>query len=631
MSNNSNKNDLYDNLIKETEQMYSEGKYDSALEKLINSLNIFLNKKDDLYAKIGTIQAAKNNDIEAIKFLKKSLELNKNNSKASFNLALLYKKNNQFDPCIKILINLLKKKIFSEEACEQLSNIFYIKNKINIGMYFCEKGLDINKENQNLNIMKFLILNALGKYSESEICFNKSFNSSNDLYPNFLWMNTFPSIYNNADEIKKVRLKFIYQLKKIKKIIKNKKNNFSNEDLLKSILSSTNFHLAYQGRNDKILNQIYSQLISNISKKIFNIKSECVQNNKIRLGFITSNAHQHTIMNLFSGWIYEIKNEKIEKYFYSCTNFNDEISEKIKSKVSQFRQSTNIKELIKLLENDNLDFLFFLDVGMSEIVQVILSLKLAKKYLITWGHPVTTGSKNADFFISNELMENKNSENFYSEKLIKLNNIGLSYTSNIKKNYQKRDISDLVTFSCIQSLFKIHYENDELFLKILKNCTNSIINFISHKNSNLAKKIFSRFKSSKLFNENLSKRICFKKSAPRHGFLNYINQSDIILDTLHWSGGNTSLETLLLEKPLVTMQHKYMRGNHTCAFLKYIELDELIAKSKEDYVNIASKLYLDKEYYKNIVKKIKKNKTKIFKYKSSKEIEKFILSFDGGR
>ena len=50
----------------------------------------------------------------------------------------------------------------------------------------------------------------------------------------------------------------------------------------------------------------------------------------------------------------------------------------------------------------------------------------------------------------------------------------------------------------------------------------------------------------------------------------------IILDTIGWSGGNTSMEALYLNKPIVTLQGKSLRANHTAAMLKQINLDILI-------------------------------------------------------
>ena len=88
-------------------------------------------------------------------------------------------------------------------------------------------------------------------------------------------------------------------------------------------------------------------------------------------------------------------------------------------------------------------------------------------------------------------------------------------------------------------------------------------------------------------------------------------QSDIILDSLNWSGGNTSLEAVSLNKPIVTYPSNFMRGRHTYAILKILDINETIASSKKKYTEIAVKLGSDIKFRNFIINKIKKNKKKL--------------------
>ena len=100
-------------------------------------------------------------------------------------------------------------------------------------------------------------------------------------------------------------------------------------------------------------------------------------------------------------------------------------------------------------------------------------------------------------------------------------------------------------------------------------------------------------------------------------FLEIINNTDIILDSIGWSGNVSSHEAISLDKPIITMPTKLMRGRHTYSILKILELDELIAFSKKEYVNIALKLAKNIDYRKLVIKKIKKNKNKLFNDRKS--------------
>ena len=91
----------------------------------------------------------------------------------------------------------------------------------------------------------------------------------------------------------------------------------------------------------------------------------------------------------------------------------------------------------------------------------------------------------------------------------------------------------------------------------------------------------------------------------------------VILDTIGWSGGNTSVEALYFNKPIVTLKGNSLRANHTFAMLKQIKLDVLIANDYKEYLYLANKLIENKDFFNSIVEKISDNKHLIFNKKIS--------------
>jgi predicted O-linked N-acetylglucosamine transferase (SPINDLY family) len=59
------------------------------------------------------------------------------------------------------------------------------------------------------------------------------------------------------------------------------------------------------------------------------------------------------------------------------------------------------------------------------------------------------------------------------------------------------------------------------------------------------------------------------------------------LDSIGWSGGNTTLEILWFGTPTVTLPGRTMRTRHTAAMLQLLELPQLIARDLDHYVDIA--------------------------------------------
>jgi protein O-GlcNAc transferase len=77
---------------------------------------------------------------------------------------------------------------------------------------------------------------------------------------------------------------------------------------------------------------------------------------------------------------------------------------------------------------------------------------------------------------------------------------------------------------------------------------------------------------------------------PAGKFPALLNLADVYLDSVAWSGGNTSLEAATAELPMVTMPGRFMRGRHTAAVLTTLGLEDFIAKDATGYVDLAVRL-----------------------------------------
>ena len=181
---------------------------------------------------------------------------------------------------------------------------------------------------------------------------------------------------------------------------------------------------------------------------------------------------------------------------------------------------------------------------MEPKIQILSSLRLAPIQCNTWGHPVTSGFKNIDYYFSSKLMEIQSSQKNYSEKLITLPRLGISYNfpdlSNIKKaNISKKPGTTI--FLNLQSLFKLLPQDDHIYLDIFKKYPKSCFWFI-HGVENSVTSIFKE-RISRLFQKegyDFEKCSYFHPRCSQEEFFGLLEVSDIILDTFNWSGGNTS-------------------------------------------------------------------------------------------
>src|SRR5262249_41460165 len=99
---------------------------------------------------------------------------------------------------------------------------------------------------------------------------------------------------------------------------------------------------------------------------------------------------------------------------------------------------------------------------------------------------------------------------------------------------------------------------------------------------------------------------------PHDDFLRINLVCDVMIDTLRWSGGNTSLDALACGLPIVTLPGAYMRGRQSAGMLSLLGLHELIARDVDDYVAIANRLIDEPEWRRALSARIGAAHEKLF-------------------
>ncbi|WP_457832819.1 hypothetical protein, partial [Staphylococcus aureus] len=67
------------------------------------------------------------------------------------------------------------------------------------------------------------------------------------------------------------------------------------------------------------------------------------------------------------------------------------------------------------MKEQDLDILIFPDIGMGGRGYQFQILRLARAQCTAWGHPVTSGLKTVDYYLSSDLMEPVNAQDEYTE------------------------------------------------------------------------------------------------------------------------------------------------------------------------------------------------------------------------
>jgi len=157
----------------------------------------------------------------------------------------------------------------------------------------------------------------------------------------------------------------------------------------------------------------------------------------------------------------------------------------------------------------------------------------------------------------------------------------------------------------MQKPFKLHPEFDEFVLKITDR--DEFAKIILHKPDH--DEILDIFK--KRFKKCIHK-VYFIPSLLHHELIGLYNVSDVILDSYYAGGCTTTREALEIGAPVVTLPGKYLGGRWSLAYYNIIGVLDLVAKNKDEYIELALKYGKNKEEQAKIKQKILENIHKMF-------------------
>lgn len=444
-----------------------------------------------------------------------------------------------------------------------------------------------------------------------------------------------PIIYDSIIEIEQTRQNFLTNLNTL---IEQIKLETEEEKKYAYFLARNrnNYYLHFHGENDLIIQIQYANFVAKIMNNVYPEFSnpieipQCHSEDKIRIGYICHRTH--ALGQLFLGWIKYCNRDKFEIYVY-------DIGAVIAPQTESFRIHSdiyhhiprNIKKVIQQIREDSLHILTFLDISIEPEMCCLSTLKLAPIQCSTWGHPITSGSSQIDYFLGSDAMEPSDAQEHYSEELIRLPNLGIcipqpSLPDLVKTNSDFSLPENKILYLSCQMTAKYLPQYDVIFPEIAKLVPNAYFVFFEAYES---KKITEKFKQrlNNIFSSYNLELENFCQFIPRLSTKDYLNihlLSDVFLDTIGWSGGLTTLDAIACCLPIVTLPTAFMRGRQSYGMLKIIDSLETVASNLDEYIEIAARLALDSDWNTKIRHIMKNNKDRLFDDRSCIEaLERF--------
>jgi len=540
-------------------------------------------------------------------------------------LSKLYAKNGNSADALEHAQNALKCKPDFAEAVSHCAHLHHFLGNHEVALPLYEQASRLTPQDYLVQERYADACRELGWLEVARDLYSKCLNNGGSVSARVKQATALPVIAESVEQISVVREALLKSLNDLE----NQRLHIDNPA---ETIGSIPFYTVYHGLNDLQINRaladFYIQASPSLSYTAKHVGTVRNEKNRIKIGFISRFFCTHTIGQVMRDIIKDLSRDQFEVILFSFPYRNDAVATEINASADRcvfLPSKWNLAH--ELIAGEQLDILFYTDIGMEPYTYFLAYSRLAPIQCTTWGHAVTTGIPNIDYYLSCDTFEPAGAESHYSETLVRLSSAPTHYPkpylagadstrSDLGWNGHKN------IYLCPQVLFKVHPEMDDLLAGILREDGNGEIVLLECRHQSWKDLLMRRFGRTI---PDVVKRIKVLPYPGPAGYLRMLRACDVMLDTYHYGGGSTSLQGLGLGTPIVTLPGAFQRGRHTYAYYQAMGLTDCIAKDKDDYIGLALNLGRDRGYRAHVSDQIKEKNNVLFYNKGViEEMERFF-------
>jgi len=323
-------------------------------------------------------------------------------------------------------------------------------------------------------------------------------------------------------------------------------------------------------------------------------QGEIYRHDKIRLGYVSSDFHEHATAHLMAEAFECHDKSKFEVTAVSIgVDDKSAMRQRLERSFARFLDWRNLgnAEIANAIRKAEIDLLVDLKGFTQDARTGIFAYRPAPIQVSYLGYPATMGANYIDYMIGDATIFGPAHEKFYAEKLVRLPH---SY----QPNDRKRAISARVftraecelpetgfVFCCFNGNYKILPGVFDRWMRILEHVGGSVLWLLedhAKAAANLRKEAAMRGISPD--------RLRFAKRMPPAEHLARHRLADLFLDTSPCNAHTTASDALWAGLPVLTQIGETFAGRVAASLLNAVGLPELIVSSAEEYENVAVEL-----------------------------------------
>jgi protein O-GlcNAc transferase len=285
---------------------------------------------------------------------------------------------------------------------------------------------------------------------------------------------------------------------------------------------------------------------------------------------------------------------RVAAYCYSDVRRPDAVTALFQQHATRWRNTLGLADdrMAQLIREDQIDILVDLTMHMAQNRLLLFARKPAPVQVTYLAYCSTTGLDAIDYRLTDPHLDPPGTNDaIYSERSIHLSETYWCYplqAGSPEVGPSPASSSGAVTFGCLNNFAKLSPDALSLWIELLRRLPNARL-ILHAEHGNHRQRVLDRLAQNGIDPQRLN----FAAKGPIADYFQLYNQIDIALDPFPYTGGTTTCDALWMGVPVVTLSGQTAVGRSGVSLLNNIGLSELIAKTPEQYIQIATDLAND--------------------------------------
>ncbi len=311
---------------------------------------------------------------------------------------------------------------------------------------------------------------------------------------------------------------------------------------------------------------------------------------RLRIGYVSPDFRDHVVGHYLRPLLSRHDHSQFEIYCYSDTRHPDEMTGQFRQGAGVWRDTAGLSdaELAAHVSQDRIDVLVDLVMHMQGVRLGMFARKPAPLQVAWLAYPGTTGLTRMDYRLTDPVLDPPGkTDQFYTEQSIRLETFWCFEppTNSPEVGPLPAEKNSYVTFGCLNSFSKVNDAMLELWREVLAAVPNSRLVLMLPK-GNVIERVQEKLGVA-------PSRLIGLPRDSRPKYLQYYHQIDLALDPFPYTGHTTTLDSLWMGVPVVTLAGSTAVSRGSLSIVTNAGLTELGSKNSSDYVALAVALARD--------------------------------------